>query len=178
MDISAYQKAAEIYVPLKTNILFIAESPPSAMERYFYFEHVRIHDWLWIGLMKAIYGTEFGEIPEERTRKEKWLTRFKNDGYRLINALKKPLCQKTNPEKRKRLMRNRVNEIILEVKAISPKKILLIKTTVYDALYEPLRIADSSVVDGRLSFPGSGHQNLFQEGFRKLVDENKLRLSR
>ena len=103
MTLSAYQISAEKYVPLSIKILFIAESPPSDLERYFYFENLQTSDWLWIGLMKAIYGVEFGVTKKERLRRKQWLVRFRNDGYRLIDASKEPFCKGVSPRKREKL---------------------------------------------------------------------------
>ena len=69
MKLTKYQKAASRYIPLETNVLFIAESPPDAIERYFYFENVQEQDSLWVGLMKALYKGEFGETSRERLSK-------------------------------------------------------------------------------------------------------------
>jgi len=86
MDKFVCQKVALKYAPLKTCALYIAESLPSAWERIIYFDKVKQHDWLWIGLVRAIYGTEFGGILEERPRKAERLSRLKNDRYRLIDT--------------------------------------------------------------------------------------------
>ena len=96
--------AAEKYVSINTNLLFIAEAPPSALERYFYFEDVQTGDSLWIELMKALYSSEFGVTAEKRSKKKDWLTKFKNDGYRLIDALKEPVCRSMSGQKRKILI--------------------------------------------------------------------------
>lgn len=173
-----HKEAAEKYNSLETNILYIAESPPSALERYFYYENVKTDDWLWIGLMRAIYLDEFGETSIERQRKTMWLTRFKNDGYRLIDAIKVPVCQSIISRKREKLIRNRTSEVIKEVETISPSQIVLIKATVYDALYLPLKERSFPVVNARLYFPGSGQQNKFHEGFRKLVEDGDVILTR
>ena len=115
--------AADKYVPLKTNYLFIVEAPPSALERYFYFEDVQTGDSLWIELMKALYSSEQNAVTisiivtaENRSKKKDWLTKFKNDGYRLIDALKEPVCRSMSGQKRKILITDRADEIIKEVK--------------------------------------------------------------
>jgi SOS response associated peptidase (SRAP) len=59
--LDARAKAANKYRPATTRLLFIAESPPQAEDRYFYFEDMRQGDWLWIALMKAVFGAEFGK---------------------------------------------------------------------------------------------------------------------
>ena len=61
--------AAGKYAPLNTNHLFILEAPPSALERYFYFEDVQAGDSLWIETMKALYSSEFGVVAEIRSKK-------------------------------------------------------------------------------------------------------------
>ena len=172
------KKSAEKYNPLETNILYIAESPPSAPGRYFYCENVKTDDWLWIGLMRAIYLDEFGETSIERQKKPMWLTRFKHDGYRLIDAIKVPICRSIISSKREKLIRNRTSEIVKEVKTISPSQIVLIKATVYDALYIPLKEQSFPVVNARLYFPSSGRQNKFHEEFRKLVEDGDVILTR
>ena len=45
---------AQRYVLSETNLLFIAEAPPFAVERFFYSENVQTIDWLWFKLMQAI----------------------------------------------------------------------------------------------------------------------------
>ena len=90
MDLSAYEKAAARYAPSKTLVLFVAESPPASIDRYFYYPDVEQQDSLWVELMKALYGDEFRETRDERPRKRYWLARFQADGYRLIDAVKEP----------------------------------------------------------------------------------------
>lgn len=176
MDILDYQEAASKYAPSETTILFIAESPPYSRERYFYFEDVPTDDWLWIGLMKVLYPVDFMKAKIERPKKPKWLNRFRNDGYMLTDALKEPLCYMSS-RKREGLIANRADKIIKEIKEISPKQIVLIKTTVYDELYAPLRDARLPVANARLPFPGSGHQKKFACEFDKAVKDGRIVLS-
>ena len=178
MKLTTHQKSANKYMPLKTNVLFVAESPPAALDRYFYFENVKEQDALWVGLMKALYESEFGETSRERLSKKKWLTKFKNDGYRLIDALKEPVGKSTKRLKRKKLISNVVDHVIEEIKEISPNQIVLIKTTVFDVLYDPLHTAGLPVVNERLPFPGLGHQKKFAERFENLVSDRRLTLSK
>ena len=70
MKLTRYQKAANRYIPLETNVLFVAESPPAVLDRYFYFEDVQQQDSLWIELMKALYEGEFVETSRERLCKK------------------------------------------------------------------------------------------------------------
>jgi hypothetical protein len=59
-----------------------------------------------------------------------------------------------------------VPSLIRRVRRLQPHKIILIKATVYDAAYRPLRDAGFPVVDVRVPFPGSGQQARFREAFR------------
>jgi hypothetical protein len=56
--------------------------------------------------------------------------------------------------------------LIRRVRQLQPHKIILIKATVYDAAYRPLRDAGFPVVDVRVPFPGSGQQARFRQAFR------------
>jgi hypothetical protein len=66
----ARMQAAAKYKPANTRVLFIAEAPPNEESRYFYFDRVFEQDWLWLGLMKGLYPSEFGESSRERLRKK------------------------------------------------------------------------------------------------------------
>ena len=90
--LNARAKAATKYCPATTRLLFVAESPPQADDRYFYFENVKQGDWLWIALMKAVFGADFKKTKAERQRKTYWLARFQKSGCRVIDAVKEPLC--------------------------------------------------------------------------------------
>ena len=49
-------RAARKYKPANVKTLLVAEAPPSSTERYFYFEHVRVHDSLFRHVANAILG--------------------------------------------------------------------------------------------------------------------------
>ena len=142
-----YAAFAKPYIPANTKVLFIAESPPKSTDLYFYRPDVYAHDHLWIALVQAVYGDCFKEIRDERRHKNEWLTKFKNDGYRLIDALKNPILGKPSKSSIRKLIQSHSSELIEEIEDISPDHILLIKVTVYDALFESLREAKLSVVN-------------------------------
>lgn len=52
-----------------------------------------------------------------------------------------------------------------ECKALAPERIILIKATVYDAAYRPLRVAGLPVIDKRVFFPSTGRQEDFRRQF-------------
>lgn len=176
---NSYDVAAKPYIPTVTNILFLAEAPPNSHERYFYFPNVRQQDSLWIELMKALYEENFGKVRNERTRKKQWLLRFKNDGYRLIDAVKEPFPQGLSNLQRQKFISKRIPDVIQEVKEISPKQIVLMKASVCEILYPELSSRNFPVVNGdvKLPFPGSGNQTKFQERFRELVASRRLNLT-
>lgn len=51
-----------------------------------------------------------------------------------------------------------VPDLVKRVKTLAPEKVILIKTTVYDAAFRALREPGVPVVDERIPFPGSGQQ--------------------
>ena len=171
-----YEEAAEVYRPKRARILFIAEAPPTAVERYFYYPHVAKQDSLWVELTKALYPNDFGETKEERVRKAQWLRRFQGCGYQLIDAVKQPISG--TDKQRVKLISSHCTELVSEVVAVRPDQIVLIKLSVYEGLTEAFRAAGLPVVnDGPLPFPGSGQQTKFHELFRSLVKHGRLALS-
>ena len=153
-------------------MLFVAESPPASIDRYFYYPDVREQDALWIALMKALYPGEFGETSKERPHKHDWLERFKADGYQLIDAVKEP-GKTTVPA-----IHDNAGRVIQEIREIDPQQVVLIKATVYRGLYSPLKEAGVPVIaQGSLPFPGSGRQLEFHDGFRELVRSGRLQLA-
>ncbi len=157
------------YKPEKVKVLFIAEAPPCAEERYFYFGDVFEKDSLWVELTKALYRNEFGKTSTsaERKRKGSWLQRFCEDGYYLIDAVETPV----QPGEGTRLIRDNMNRLTNVIKIINPNHIILIKATVYDILYNHLRRANLPVVNKRIPFPAAGRQGEFHEAMRRALDE-------
>ena len=170
-----YARAADKYTPRRTCVLFVAEAPPRSVERYFYFEDVKRDDWLWIALMKALYPSEWRGTKTERPCKRDWLVRFQKSGFRVIDALKEPVC--SQDKKRIAFIKKAAPELIAEIDNIMPKQIVLVKSSVHQALFQNLRDAHLPVVNEKaLPFPASGNQNRFHKEFRLLVDGGKLRL--
>src|SRR5271170_4461660 len=153
----ARSETAGKYQPERTRILFVAESPPLSVDRYFYFENVKGHDWLWIALMKALYPSEWAGTKTERQRKAYWLTKFQKSGLRLVDAVKEPLSG--TPQSRVVQIKASAPTLISEIRAIGPDRIVLIKKTVHDALFQQLRDAGFLVInETALPFPATGQQ--------------------
>jgi hypothetical protein len=60
----ARQEAAERYRPEPVDLLVVAEAPPGAQDRYFYFEDVMEQDSLFRYVARGVLGTE----PTRRNR--------------------------------------------------------------------------------------------------------------
>jgi len=160
-----YKLAASKYRPIRTRVLFVAEAPPSDADRYFYFETVRRHDSLWIELMKELFpGKKWRQPERERKQKHDWLSKFQTNGYQLIDALKEP----TNCTSAARVtnIKARSRKLISEVKRINPECIVLIKVTVYDALFASLRVPGSPLWIAVFRFRAPGNKGNFIASFR------------
>jgi len=169
---SRSQAAAE-YKPDKTRVLFIAEAPPNDEDRYFYFEDVPRNDWLWIAVMKALFRSEWGRTKEERIRKAWWLRRFQGIGCWLIDAVKEPLSG--GHKHRVAVIRASSAAFVSEVRAIAPEQVVLIKSTVYEALFCTLSDEGFAVANDRaLPFPASNHQVEFDIEMGRLIDSGRL----
>jgi hypothetical protein len=57
--------------------------------------------------------------------------------------------------------------LIGRCRALDPRHIACIKFSVYDAAFEPLRLAGLPVIDERIPFPASGQQKKFLASFRR-----------
>lgn len=149
--------AAAKYKPADVKLLLVAEAPPCDADRYFYFERVDQHDWLfryvWEGLM--------GDKPD-RTRKAAHLAALREAGVFLIDLHEESISQPTLSD-----LRPHVPGLLDRCRALRPRHIVLIKSSVYDAAFEPLRGAGLPVIDERIPFPASGQQKKFLSSFRR-----------
>ena len=170
-DLSRYEEAAARYAPSETRVLFIAESPPASVDRYFYYPDVTGQDSLWSELMRALYRQEFGDTSEERQHKHEWLRRFQADGYQLLDAVQEP--GKPAPT----AIRENAVRVVEEIRRRAPQQVVLIAAPVYDTLFGSLMEKGIPVVDCRLPFPGSGHQREFRDQFKELAKSGRLELA-
>lgn len=160
MSLTGRRAAAERYKPRKVRLLLVAEAPPCDLDRYFYFEDVAEHDWLF----RYVYEGLTGKKPE-RSRKAEHLAELKRMGVFLIDLheenVSKPSQARLRPE---------VPGLIRRCRALKPERIVLIKHSVHDAAYEPLREAGLPVIDERIPFPASGQQKKFLESFGRAAE--------
>jgi hypothetical protein len=146
------QSAASRYQPEAVRLLLVAETPPTALDRYFYFDDVSSHDGLFRYVTKLVLGAT-----ADRGDKSAALARLRDEGVFLIDT--KPDPYDTRP------LSDLAGELVDRCRVLAPDHIILIKTSVYDAAFTALRNAGLPVVDRRVPFPGSGQQRRFEAEF-------------
>lgn len=145
------EQAAARYRPDVVRLLLIAEAPPSAPDRYFYFEAVTRHDSLFQYVVRAVLGIE-----PSRSEKPSQLRRLADRGVFLIDL-------KPDPKKPGENLAPHVLDLVSRATALHPRNVITIKANVCDLVQQPLRAAGLQVVDQRVPFPGSGQQRRFLE---------------
>src|SRR5665647_3170165 len=60
------EKARLKFKPQKIKYLLIAEAPPESIDRFFYYEAVRQHDYLFLGISEALYPEMKNSFLENR----------------------------------------------------------------------------------------------------------------
>lgn len=154
------EAAAAKYKPKTIKLLLIAEAPPCSEDRYFYFEDVTQHDWLFRYVAKGILGKD-----SPRDQKASDLEKLRDAGVFLIDASEDPI-----PDGAKiRLFPEQIAALPKRVETLKPVAVILIKSNVYDLAYEPLKAAGFNVINARLPFPTSGQQRVFEAGFAKAL---------
>ena len=161
---AVYSTARNKYKPSQINTLLIAEAPPCALDRDFYFEDVKVQDSLFLEIMGVLYPTEkekYVKKKRDAAMKEDLLTSFREDGYWMIDVSEIPTSIDTDP------LDSFLPALIAKLEKYITKKtpIILIKSNVYDICYQPLKDLGYHVIDERMPFPGSGQQKVFREKF-------------
>lgn len=150
-------QAANRCRPSSIRLLLVAEGPPADLHRYFYFEDVPEHDSLFRYVARELLGDE-----PTRTRKSELLRRLEEKGVFLIDVSPEPIAEGDS-------LLPLVPDLVERCRGLAPRRIILIKATVYDAAYSALATAGLPVVDERIPFPGSGQQKKFQSAFRSAL---------
>jgi hypothetical protein len=133
--------------------LLIAEAPPSALDRYFYFPVVSTQDSLFREVARAVLSVE-----PTRENKRDLLKGLQAEGVFLIDAVAEPVEGRYTIE---------TDRLIARVLRLRPEKVTIIKSGVYDRIAVPLREAGIPVVPIRIPFPGSGQQVKFRDAFKR-----------
>jgi hypothetical protein len=151
-------RASAKYKPDRVELLLIAEAPPAALDRYFYFEDVAQQDSLFRYVARSLLGVE-----PTREGKPEMLSALRDRGVFLIDVSNEPLG--TTPLARS------VPDLVKRATAVAPAKVILIKATVYDHTFAALRDVGLPVVDERVPFPGSGQQKRFEAAFARALEQ-------
>lgn len=166
MTLARRRDASARYMPKRTELLLVAEAPPCDLDRYFYFEDVDRHDWLF----RYVYEGLTGEKPE-RAAKASHLARLRDAGVFMIDLHEENVEQPSLAT-----LRERVPDLIRRCAEIRPQAIVLIKSVVHDAAHDALVEAGLPVIDERIPFPASGQQRKFLESFRRAVEAAGFRM--
>ncbi|BBZ60641.1 hypothetical protein [Mycolicibacterium monacense] len=81
-------EAAKQYQPSRVRLLLVAQAPPDADDRYFYFLDVAQHDWLFRAVARAILP----HVELTRTNKASVLAHLRDRGIFLIDLKPDPVC--------------------------------------------------------------------------------------
>lgn len=151
-------RAAAKYKPDSVELLLIAEAPPAALDRYFYFKDVTRQDSLFRYVARSLLGVE----PTRQDKREQ-LAALRDLGVFLIDVSADPLG--TAP------LADSIADLVKRAMALAPAKVILIKATVYDHAFAALRDAGLPVIDERVPFPGSGQQKNFEAAFARALKQ-------
>ena len=154
----ARRAAAERYRPAHVRLLLVAEAPPNAEDRYFYFPSVGSHDSLFRYISRLVL-----EVEPTRGNKEELLGALRDAGVFLIDVCLDPISDKRD-------LRLCVDDVLRRAAALEPDHVILIKATVFETLYWPMKNAGLPVIDIKVPFPGSGQQTRFEIAMRDALD--------
>jgi hypothetical protein len=154
--------AAARYRPAQVDTLLVAEAPPSAPDRYFYFEHVPSHDSLFRHVVQAVLG--------EKPSRDKvpYLDELRERGWFLVHLAEDPFRDRA-------VLPPLVPDLLARCEELAPRRVVLVGAPLYDLVYRPMMRAGLPVVDVRLPFPGSGQQRRFLDGFELVTTRAPLR---
>jgi len=150
------ERAGARYRPEQVDTLVVAEAPPSALDRYFYFEDVAIHDSLFRHIVQAVLG-------EKPTRdKAPYLDELRERGWFVVHMSEEPFHDRA-------VLPPLLPDLLARCEELQPRRIVVVGARLFDLVYRPLRDAGLPVVDVRLPYPGSGQQRRFLDGMRLVV---------
>lgn len=175
---SSYDDIRARYRPARIKFLLIAESPPPSAgtqsSRHFYRSaKIRRDDRLFVNTIKALYPEAANMTEAElESDKEKWLRRFQQDGWYMIEALTTSQEHEVTKQQRQQLIQDQLPQLIERVKALADPdtNIILIKSNVFDVAAEPLRQAGFHVLNTELlDYPGHYNQRAYREKLAHLA---------
>jgi predicted ATPase len=162
------EKARQKYKPELVRYLLVAEAPPDSLERFFYYDNVRQHDYLFLGVAEALYPklkAQFISSGRNSHIKKSVLEKFQEDGFYLLDLSELPLSLLDKD------LRSQLPDLFDKINAIIDDNthIILIKANVYDIAFPLLKQKFENVIDQRIPFPGQGGQRKFQDEFKRAL---------
>jgi hypothetical protein len=149
------QAWARRFRPAVIDLFIVAEAPPAALDRYFSFPDVFAHDSLFRQVVRTILKVEPG-----RADKRTHLEALRDRAVVLIDLSLDPVDGEDD-------LGAFVPGLIRRARRLRPRRIVLVKTGVYDAAFPAMQRAGLPVIDERVPFPGSGQQTRFRESFTR-----------
>lgn len=150
-------RAAAKYRPERVRLLLIAEAPPVALGRYFYFEHVTDQDSLFRYVARTVL-----KIEPSRASKPRELGRLCEAGVFLIDLKPDP---KVGDESLDAYVPNLVERAV----DLDPEYVIPIKVNVCDLCRGPLAAEGMKVSQERIPFPGSGQLSRFERAMGRAL---------
>jgi hypothetical protein len=147
-------RAARKYQPADIKLLLVAEAPPAALDRYFYFEDVVTQGSLFRYVSRLILGVE-----PTRSAKGELLRQLRDRGVFLIDLSRDPRQGPASADQ--------VPALLQRIRRLKPERIIVIKTSAFDLVRTPMLDAGLPLVDERVPFPGSGQQRRFSVAFQR-----------
>ncbi len=184
--IELFENARRKYLPSQLCLVFVAEAPPrlpqpdpetrDAEPRFFYLEDVPEGDSLFCEMMKLLYLGSVVTASAIRPRKPELLTRFRDDGFYLVDACEDPMLEAGSSYKKRRLAADLPG---LQRRLFSfcgtTTPVALISALVYEICAEPLRRAGLNVQNTEMvNFPGSGQQAEFRRRMGDLLSRYSI----
>ena len=175
-----FQQARAQYTPAKPKVIFITEAPPAPeRNRYFYYEHVRRGDSLFLELIKVLFPEEvktFETVKQIRAEKSYFLERLQEEGYLMLHAHEAPLPSRTTAA-RTRIYRETLPQLMATLlhlgKPTTP--LVLVSTVVFRAIAPALRASGFRVVHHEpIEYPNSGQQLNFRRKLKPLLLREQL----
>jgi hypothetical protein len=151
------QQAAARYRPARIDTLLVSEAPPSALDRFFYFEDVAEHDSLFRHVVQAVLG-------EKPTRdKAPYLDELRERGWFLVHVSEDPFRDRA-------VLPSLLPDLLARCEQLTPQRVVIVGAPLFDLAYEPMRAAGLPVLDVRMPYPGSGQQRRFLDAMRTVTN--------
>ena len=164
------------YKPIKVNVLFIAESPPSS-GGYFYVEKTIGKDHLFRETMKALGFWPIDRPMRKGCDKRPMLNEFRSIGFFLIDTCEIPVDRLQSRERRLSTVQGALT-LPRRVKSLDPDRILIVKKTVFKPGRQVLTDAGfgNRILNTKpLPFPSHGNQRKYRTMLKQLTAKKNPR---